>query len=201
MNAPRMICNPGGTGTLSLLIRRNNRSNQTAMKAVLLSILLISAVATISPMLCGEDFPQQDEIKRYEELTKSVELNGTIRSSVTANPGWYLLAMDGEDGKPFSLLLTPDTKFYEHYQPLEAEKGHAKIVVGQKVRLIHKPAFDEALHRMWASDVMYVKDWNEKAPQPTPVPKSHATQNSIDHNKALKALQNLVPNRGIQLTK
>ncbi len=168
------------------------------MKAVLLSLCVCTFAAAGALALHAQDFPQQEEIKRYEELTRSVELNGTIRSAATAKPGWYLLAMDGEDGKPFVVLLTPDTKFYEHYQPLDADQGYAKTVVGQKVRLIHKPAFDEALHRIWASDVMYVKDWNEHPPAP---PKPNASKISNDGAKALKALQNLVPNRGIPLTK
>ncbi len=163
------------------------------MKALPWFLRVVSIMLACLPALRAQDVPRPEEIKRYEELTKSVELNGTIRSAATAKPGWYHLVMEGENGKPFVVLLTPDTKFYEHYQAMEADKAYARTVVGQKVRLIHRPAFDEALRGLWASDVMFVKDWNE---HPPPAP----TKPTVDMN-ALRALQNLVPNRGVQLTK
>ena len=117
--------------------------------------------------LRAQDFSDPADILRYQAQSKPIEGDGTIRGATTNKPGWYLVTMDGLDGKGFNVLLTPATKYWEHDQPLDAEKAYTKIAQGQKVRFLHKPAFDAALHRTWACDLMFVEKFGAANPSNT----------------------------------
>jgi len=127
-------------------------------------LVCAAAVCTAGALhLRAQDFSDPADILRYQAQSKPIEADGTIRGATTNKPGWYLVTMDGLDGKGFNVLLTPATKYWEHDQPLDAAKAYAKIVQGQKVRFLHKPAFDNALRRTWACDLMFVEQFKAAA--------------------------------------
>lgn len=131
------------------------------MKALSLYLCAAGVWVWSTASSAAQDLSDPADILRYQAQSKPVEGDGTIRGATTNKPGWYLVTLDGLDGKAFNVLLTPATKYWEHDQPLEAAKAQAKIAQGQKVRFLHKPAFDMSLHRIWACDVMFVEKFKD----------------------------------------
>ena len=124
----------------------------------LLSFGQLLAVALIcSPALRSQDFADPaDNISRKAAVAKSEELTGSIREVTSKKPGWYGVVIDHGGGKATHMVVSPATKFWENYKPLDTAKALPKIAIGQKVRFIHKQDMDLALHVIWASDVMFV---------------------------------------------
>jgi len=83
------------------------------------------------------------------------ELDGSIELITTAKPGWYSVVLNVENGKPLKMLVVPATKFFKDYMPLPAAAAYPLLVKGCKIRVLHDPDKDEALHNIIITDLMF----------------------------------------------
>jgi hypothetical protein len=88
--------------------------------------------------------PETDEALRNIIITDLMfetpppEIDGTIRSVSNTKAGSYSLALALEKGGQVQMVVDPQTKFYVDYKPMEAAAAYARLIAGQKVRILQK---------------------------------------------------------------
>jgi hypothetical protein len=123
----------------------------------LLSVCWITAVSVLTGSLWAQDLSDPADIIARQAAMKPQEIAGLIQNVTTNKPGWYAVALDLGKGQSIRIVVSPATKFWgEDNKALDAAKATPRIASGQKIRMMHKAEIDQALHMVWASDVMFV---------------------------------------------
>jgi hypothetical protein len=118
-------------------------------------------LATPRCTLQAQDFSDPGDLlveaaKRAAAAKNPPEIDGTIKSLSTAKAGWYGLELQTEDGRQFHVMVVPKTKFYADYKAIKPAAAYAQIKEGQRLRLLHDPSTDDALHQIIAMALMFV---------------------------------------------
>jgi len=122
---------------------------------------ILSLLAALSPLRsAASDFSDPADIlafKRSQNATHTTfpELNGSIESASTAKPGWYGLMLKQGDGKLIKVIVSPATKFFKDYAPIEPAAAYPQLAQGAKVRALHNPENDVVLHTIIVTDLMF----------------------------------------------
>jgi hypothetical protein len=146
--------------------RKPSRNSLPACTSSLRHFLPAAALAGLllanpRPALQAQDFSDPGDLlmeaaKRAAAAKNPPEIDGTIKSLTTAKVGWYGLDLQTEDGRRIHVMVVPKTKFYADYKEIKPAAAYPQIKEGQRLRLLHDPSTDDALHQIIAMALMFV---------------------------------------------
>ena len=126
----------------------------------LAALLLLSWYSL--PSLRGTDLSDPSEIIRrnaernQQQQGQNVEVDGMIESVKPGDTGWFSLILELDNGNQITVIVYPQTKFYQNHKPMDTAAAYKLLAPGQKIRMLHNTYMDTYVKHTMISDLMFV---------------------------------------------
>jgi hypothetical protein len=126
----------------------------------LAALLLLSGYSL--PSLRATDLSDPSEIIRrnaeqnQQQQGQNVEVDGLIESVKPGDTGWFSLILELDNGNQITVIVYPQTKFYQNNKPMDTAAAYKLLARGQKIRMLHNTYMDTYVKHTMISDLMFV---------------------------------------------